>query len=290
MKDKFTLFYSFDPGNGPFHNKLIDAEYFDWLFKQLAGTNTTFMYRMNVAGRCFYPSRLMAPFDHASVDYHNPKAQYWRKLAVMLEGCDPFAEAVRAARRHGVPIWAWWNWNEWQNVRPGYLDLVDRVWYDKPRKYWCTRDGSRFFCAVPDWGDPEVVERLLGLIDETLRYDIDGVYLSTRSHGWWACWPSPGWDKHLEPFGFNDSVVHAYRKRHGVDIRYEDYDEEQWLRIKGEQFSALLSRVGARTHQARAEFVVGIQPHRYNLMVDHDLPEAHHSAAPFLRLYPAFPR
>jgi len=286
MSKEFELFYPFDLTDpSRYHYKVIDGEYFDWLFSHLAGTGLTFLYRMNAAGRCYYPSRHMTMFDHASVDYGNPDAQYWHRVPEALEGSDLLAEAVQAAKRHGVKVWAWWNWNEWQNIRQGYIDLVDREWYDKPRKYWCSRDGSRFFCGVPDWGDEEVRQRLLALTDESLAYDIEGMYLSTRSHSWWPCWPTPGWDEHLEPFGFNDSVVEDYRKAYGVDIRFEDYDEDKWLEIKGRQFSTLLSRVGHRMHGKGKRFIIGIQPDRYNLMVDYDKRPTVQALAEHLRLY-----
>lgn len=288
--DSFEIVYVFDPASVcSNHKHTCDGSYWEWLFGMLEGTGTTFLYRVNLSGRAFYRSDRMARFDHATVDRSNPKAQYWHGIADMLDACDPLAEAAGAARRHGIPIWAWWNWNEWQNVRLGYLDLVDREWYDQPRRYWCTRDGSRFYCGVPDWGSPVVQERLVALAAETLAYGVDGLYLSTRSHSWWACWPTADWDKHLEPFGFNDSVVEAYRHRHGVDIRYEDYDEDQWLRIKGEQFSALLARVGAMAHgagrNAARKFIVGIQPDRTSLMVDYERSDVMHPAGPNLHLY-----
>ena len=261
------LFYNFDPTDpSRYHDRTIDGAYFDWLMEMLAGTGVALLFRANLAGRAYYPSRLMATFDHATVNHDNPDAWRFHRVADMMEACDPLAEAVRAGRRHGIPVWIWWNWNEWHNVRPDWIDVNDRAWYDKPRKYWCTRDGSRFYCGAPDWGDDEVVQRLLGLTEETLAYGVDGFYVSMRSHSWWPCFPSPGWNDHLEPFGFNDSVVEAYRKRHGVDIRYEDYDEAQWLRIKGEQFSTALARVGATVHREGKRFILGTDPDRTALM------------------------
>ena len=282
----FETFYTLDMSDPTrYHRKTIDAEYFDWLFSMLAGTGLTVLYRANVAGRCYYNSRLSSPFDHASVNHENPDAHLWHRVADMMDVCDPLAEAVRAARKHNVPIWIWWNWNEWQNVRRDWIDLNDRVWYDKPRKYWCSRDGSRFYCGAPDWGDAEVVERLLGLAQETLDYGVDGFYLSMRSHSWWPCWPSPGWDSNPEPFGFNDSVVNTYKKRYGIDIRYEDYDEDKWLRIKGEQFSNMLMRVGAKVHAADKHFIMGTEPDRYSLMVDFATMPNTKSFGPCLKLY-----
>lgn len=281
----FKLFYTFDLGNPAcFHHRPIDGKYFDWLFDLLEGTGITFLYRCNWSGRTYYPSRLMKPFDSSCIEQRNPKAvEMWKPFVTLLETCDPFAEAVRAGKEHGIPVWAWWNWNEFQNVRTNWLYLIDPEWYRQPRKYWCTRDGSRFYHGVPDFGDEEVCQRLTGLARESLEYGVDGLYLSTRSHSWNTCWPSPDWEKGLEPFGFNDSVVDAYRKRHGVDIRYEEYDEEAWLRIKGEHFSGMLSRVGAEVHAHHHPFVLGIESDRYNLMVIH--PEQQKRIRECIRLY-----
>lgn len=265
--DDFKLFYPWDPSDPPrYHHRRIDGDYFDWLFSMLEGTGLTFTYRCNLAGRAYYPSRLMAPFDHDCVEGRNPDAAYWHRVADVLDGCDPLAEAVRAARRHSVPIWAWFNWNEFQCVRPDWLYLVDPQWYATPRRYWCSRDGSRFYHGVPDFGHPEVRNRLTGLAAEVMNYGVDGFYLSTRSHSWQACWPSPGWNDNLPEFGFNDSVVEAYRKRHGVDIRYEEFDHDLWLKIKGEQFSGLIAQTGATVHQYDKPFVIGLVPDRHTLM------------------------
>ena len=269
MNSKFKMFYTWDPSDPPrYHHKVVDGEYFEWLFSMLAGTGVTFLYRCNLAGRAYYPSRIMAPFDHSCAERSNPnpEAALWHRVADMLDVCDPFAEAVRAARWHGVPIWAWFNWNEFQCIRRDWVYLVDPVWYEQPRKYWCTRDGSRFYHGVPAFGDEDVRRRLLGLAQEAASYGVDGLYLSTRSHSWQPCFDTPQCNDNLEPFGFNDCVVEAYRKRHGVDIRYEEYDEKKWLRIKGEQFSTLIHRVGSLLHRQNMQFIVGLVPDRYTLM------------------------
>ena len=275
MANDFTLFYNWDPSDPPrFHSRAIDRAYFDWLFDMLEGTGVTFLYRCNLAGRAYYPSSLMSRFDHGCIDHRNEKAQFWHRVADMLDGADPLADAVDAARRHGVAIWVWWNWNEFQNVREGWLNLADPLWYERPRNYWCTRDGSRFYHGIPDFGNPQVQRRLVGLAEETASYGVDGLYLSTRSHSWCGCWPSPGWADHLEPFGFNDSVVDACRKRFGIDIRYEDFDAEALDRLKGEHFTQLITHTGGLLHGLGKSFVIGISPNRYELCVDFETPAA----------------
>ena len=73
------------------------------------------------------------------------------------------AEAVRAGRRYGVPVWAWHNWNEFQCIRPGWLYQIDPVWCERPQKYWCPRDGSRFYRGVPAMAPIEVTMRPLAI-------------------------------------------------------------------------------------------------------------------------------
>ena len=269
LSDSFRIFYTWDMSDPPrYHHKQIDGSYFDWLFAQLEGTGLTFLFRCNLAGRAYYHSKLMNPFDESAIDPHNPKAlKMWRRVLNVLKACDPLAEAVRAGRKYGVPVWAWSNWNELQSVRQGWLELTDPVWYQNPRKFWCTRDGSRFYHGVPDWGDEDVRKRFVGLAEESMGYGVEGFYLSSRTHSWNTCWPTPGWADGLEPFGFNDSVVAAYRERYGVDIRYEDFDKEKWHHVKGDLYSELLALVGAAVHKHDKPFILGIKPDRDNVMV-----------------------
>jgi hypothetical protein len=269
QKKPLKIFYTWDLSDPPrYHAEPIGPDYFDWLFSRLAGTGITFLFRCNLSGRTYYPSTLMSPIDRSVIDPDNPKAlQMWQRVVQVLEDCDPLAEAVRAARKYKVPIWAWWNWQEFQNVRRGWISMIDPTWYQNPRKYWSTRDGSRFYHGVPDWGDAEVRARLVGLAKESLAYDVDGIYVSSRSHSWHTCWPAPGWMDGVEPFGFNDSVVAAYKKAYGTDIRYEKYDAEAWDRVKGELYSEFLAQVGSVVHEQKKPLVLGIRPDRYNLMV-----------------------
>ena len=141
------IFYTWDLSDpSRFHHEPIDGTYFDWLFSRLAGTGITFLFRCNLAGRTYYHSELMKPMDESAINSSNPQAlEMWRTVTRVLEVCNPLAEAVRAARKYDVPIWAWWNWQEFQCVRRGWLELIDPTWYENPRKYWCTRDGSRFY-------------------------------------------------------------------------------------------------------------------------------------------------
>jgi hypothetical protein len=265
----FDLFFNYDPSDPPrVHHKQIDPAYWDWFFEMLEGTGLTFHYRCNLAGRAYYHSRHMARFGRECIDHRNAQANsaQWHRVADILDGHDPLADAAAAARRHGVAVNAWFNFNEFHCARRGWLDLTDPLWYERPRKYWCTRDGSRFYHGVPQYGDVDVQQRLLNILTEALDYGVDGIYLSSRTHSWWPLWQAPGCNDHLTPFGFNDCVVEAYRQRHGIDIRYDDYDDDAWHRIKGDHYSSFVHRAGALVHGRGKKLTLGIFPDRYLLI------------------------
>ena len=91
MAEDFKLFYTWTlSGPARYHRRSVDGEYFEWLFSMLEGTGVTFLYRCNVAGRAYYPSRYMSAFDHTCVDRRNPEAAAWHGVADVLDNCDPF--------------------------------------------------------------------------------------------------------------------------------------------------------------------------------------------------------
>ena len=46
MNPPFELFYNFDPTDpSRYHNRTVDAEYFDWLLGMLADTGMTLLFR-----------------------------------------------------------------------------------------------------------------------------------------------------------------------------------------------------------------------------------------------------
>jgi len=64
----------------------------------LEGTGLTFLFRCNLAGRVYYPSRLMAMFDHDCIDPRNPDGATWKRIADAVQGCDLLFRPNRRSR------------------------------------------------------------------------------------------------------------------------------------------------------------------------------------------------
>lgn len=271
MKSDFEILLTFDLGmNARYNARPVDGAYFDWVFDEIAEhapDRFVLLYRANLAGAVFYRSQVFKPWDETCAVRSEPLMDYLR-IAEMMKRCDPMAEAVRAARERDLPIYVWLNWCEFHAVRQNALRLVDDYWCERPRKYWTTRDGSRFYHGIPVFGDPEVKTRLLAMLREVSDYGPDGVYLSSRTHSAQPGYPIAGSQDDCQDvaFGFDDVVVEEYRSRYGVDIRYRDFDHELWHRVKGDHFTQLILESGRFLHERGQTFVVGIPPDRWSLV------------------------
>jgi len=112
------------------------------------------------------------------------------------------------------------------------------------------RSGKRYHWGVLEWAYPEARQYWLRDLQLILdRYDVDGIYLDTRTE----CM-SP---KFADQYGFNEPVVREFRKRYGVDILEEDFDLEQWRALRGEYFTQLLREMAERIHRKRKLFSLG---------------------------------
>ena len=239
MKD-FQILFNYDWSDPPrYHRRPIDREYFDSIMQDVASVNGTILWRTNLAGRAYFHSRHMAPFEHACV--LSERCGDWHKVAEPLTRLDPLAEAVRAARKHGARIFAYMPMNEWACLRVGDLDLVDPTWWKDPTHFVRSRDQSRFWIGMPCFADPVVRDRVINVIKEACSYGVDGLLLCTRSHSWRPGMSFPSrYDPLVDEFGFEDRVVSDYRDRYGADIRYEDFDVDLWHRLKGEHYTEFL--------------------------------------------------
>ena len=103
------------------------------------------------------------------------------------------------------------------------------------------RTGERYHYGVLEWAYPEArrywVDNVTRLLD---GYDVDGIYMDTRTE----CMAAD----HADQFGFNQPVVEEYKRRHGVDIRTEDFDLEKWRQLRGEYFTQLLREISQVVH------------------------------------------
>ncbi len=232
-------------------------------FRSLAdGGLTGAIWRVSSCGRVMMRSKTWAPF---SADCFKGKETMpffhgrtpGDKVQELMDAYDPPAVAVRAARAAGQKIYLWVTVFDHQRWREA-LAFVDPFFASHPFYYVAARKGG-YWTGIPSYAHPEARAHMIDLIRECAAYEPDGILLSTRSHSKWP-W---GWlgGRAVVPaidlskggniiddfpagdefgYGFDDPVVEEYEKRHGVNIRAEDFDVEEWHRIKGEFFTQLL--------------------------------------------------
>jgi hypothetical protein len=140
------------------------------------------------------------------------------------------------------------------------LELSWRGGYETWQSYYVLRHpehqlvdqtGREPLHGVLCYAYPEVRRYKLGLIRWLLDgYDWDGVFICTRSQSRPA--------RHADQFGFNEPVVREYERRHGVNIREQDFDLDQWRRLHGEYLTQFLQEVKELLNQRGLALAVGI--------------------------------
>ena len=283
MKNKFEVMITYDIGEAQHHRGTIDESYFEWVFSQAEGKDVTVLFRTNWTGMAYYHSKYIDPLHHENIPASPDQEAYnYHKVVEMCERLDLFGEAVKAAKRHGVKIMAWFNLFEWQCIRAGYIEIRDRLWHNSPRKYWCNRDQSRFYHGIPVLGDPEVQERIVNIMEELCAYESDGIYISSRTHSWQPGLPvADGW-KHPEEFGFDEFVVRDYLDKYGINICYEDFDRDKWDRIKGAHLTEMLRSIQGVIRKHDQRFIFGTFPYRTQLVGN---PQKNHPLGQAIQLY-----
>ena len=237
-----------------------DAKWVDSVCAKCADHGVKKLFWRTSLGRAYYQSKVVPPVDRDC-------GQRWQRVAEVLERMDPLAVAVEKAHKHGIELWAWWPFSETHVVR-GDLNFIDPFYAKRLDLFWCNRDGSRHFLGHPCPAEPEVHQRIELMAQELSNdYQVDGVLMSTRTH----C-TVPGESRRglvpytADEFGYNWPIVEEFRRRYGVDITREDFDQEKWHRLKGEYLTRLFHTVKAVLDQRDKKLWVDVSPQRYRFI------------------------
>ena len=215
-------------------------------------------WRLSICGKLFYPSKVRAE----DVFQEGPSNVDSSKVRNILEKFDPLEVATRMAHKYGLKVYAWITLMDEYYMRKGDTVGPESQFVVKHPEYtWISRDGKHQMLGAICYDYPEVVEHRLKEIEEVLSYDIDGLYLCTRSHA-----------KHSLPvleedfYGFNEPWVRKYKERFGVDILTEDFDSDTLSAIRGESFTDFLALVKARTEAKGIPLIVGLRKGKHEAM------------------------
>lgn len=215
-------------------------------------------WRLSICGKRAYRSKTRAE----DVYREGPSNVDGSKMKEILERFDPLEVAIELAHRHGIRLYAWIDLLDEYYMRPGdTVGLESRYFMDHPQYTWISRDGKDHMLGVPCYEYPEVVEYRLREIEEVLDYDIDGLYLCTRSH---AKFNVP--HREEDYYGFNEPWMNKYIEQYGVDPRTEEFDSELLAAIRGESITEFLRLASVRVRNKGIPLVAGIDKYPDSLV------------------------
>jgi hypothetical protein len=184
------------------------------------------------SGRWFNPGRTPEQARH----YLDVRRRYSVQMAEILAAYDPPAVAREIAGELGLQFFIWLDlFDEY------YPGLGSRFLRNHPWRQWASRDGQRWLEGLRAYGYPDAVADKLATVEELMAYAPDGFYCCTSWHS-----RHKNRAGEYDIYGFEEPVVERYRARHGIDIRTDPFDRDEWLRIKGEFVTEFLARMKAR--------------------------------------------
>ncbi|MCK5805235.1 MAG: hypothetical protein KAI66_20560 [Lentisphaeria bacterium] len=194
-------------------------------------------------------------------EYHKHRKKgfewYYGPLKEIESRCDPREEAQKACHDLGMKIYPYLTiYDEGSPAHVLYGDNAPFPWQSKftiehPEFLACDRSGEKRHHGVMEYWHPEVraykIGQILRFID---TYDYDGVYICTRTH-------SPPAES-ADMYGFNQPVVDEFRKRHGIDIRTQDFDVQAWRDLRGEGLTLFFRELRGALRKRGKRLAVGI--------------------------------
>lgn len=164
---------------------------------------------------------------------------HWFMRALAAVEGDMLGALVRGCREAGIKVYAYQSvFDMGSPTTVLYGGHVPYFWESEfyirhPEFLMESPDGERRQWGVPCYAYPEARGYMLSILRHILdQWEFDGLYLCTRTHS------KPA--EHADDFGYNAPIAEEFRRRHGVDIRTEEFSRPQWWNLLGEQLTLLL--------------------------------------------------
>ncbi|NQT58595.1 MAG: hypothetical protein HQ557_06390 [Bacteroidetes bacterium] len=235
-------------------SSLYDESRIEELFEKCAANGvTTVLWRLSICGVAAWHSKVRSWYEAKYVG----GIPYPYNMVRILRKFDPLEVACRLGRKYGVKVFAWVTVMD-EDANPG---LISDFVLEHTECTWRSRDQKRYLRGALCYAYPEVVDFRLKELEEVLSYDLDGVYLCTRSHAKFGneC-------RDLDDFGYNEPVVEEYAKRYGVNILTEDFDKLKLYDLQGEYFTEFIRKASVMIKEKGVPLWLGIHSDGYSMM------------------------
>lgn len=201
------------------------------------------------AGQSTYRSELLEEASRPAEDnYFNPQneadlairnrfspitperaAEILKQLAAIdYAAFDSLAAAIEYGHEIGLEIHAWASINE-DDHGWGWASEFSKA---HPEYRWVRRDGRPYRSQL-SFAFPEVRQYKLALIEELLKYDVDGLFIDWIRTG--DVRDNPQTDSAgVADNGYEAPNVEAFQAKYGVDPHDVPNDDERWVRVRAE--------------------------------------------------------
>jgi Glycosyl hydrolase-like 10 len=161
-----------------------------------------------------------------------------------------FDEGTPADVEYMTPQEAKKSWPMYDHAPTRFL-WVTKFTQQHPEFLVTDRNQQRVQHGVMEYAYPEVRRYMREVIRDLVeRYEVDGVFLSTRTHSVPA--------EHGDQFGFNEPVVKEFERRYGVNILQSMFDLEKWRQLRGEFLTQFLRETHSYLKGRGKQLSIGI--------------------------------
>lgn len=186
---------------------------------------------------------------------------WWMDLQYRVVGTNRIA--VQAARDQGLEIYLTYGlFDNGSQADVGFggfpYAAEDKIRVEHPEwapvnKYGTWRQGGPIEFCYP--------EARKAMVDYLARYTIDGGYDGIAFLSY-----VENFSMHYEDeFGFNQPIVDEFKKRHGVDIRYESFDRDAWRKLRAEYLTQFMRELHAAMSAQGKKIAVSVDGRNPNL-------------------------
>lgn len=205
-------------------------------------------------GRALYMSELMEPYHAYDEDnYHVTHGSTW--VLEKLKPCDyrtfdSLKEAVEYGHKIGLEVHAWLSINEDDHA----WGLISRFAKEHPEYCWVRRDGSRY-CSQLSFAFKEVREYKLGLVEEILQYNPDGIFFDWIRTG--DIRDNPQTDPEgVANHGYEAPNLQRFNELHGLDVQEVANNDERWVQMRAEPQTTFMREANALIKRTSGRMIV----------------------------------
>ncbi|NQT57747.1 MAG: hypothetical protein HQ557_02070 [Bacteroidetes bacterium] len=213
---------------------------------------TTVLWRLSICGVAGWHSKVRSWYN---AKYVNAPNSY--NMVRILRKFDPLEVACRIGKDYGIKVFAWITMMD-EDATPG---LISDFVLEHTEYTWRSHDQRRYLRGALCYAYPEVQEFRRKELEEILSYDLDGVYLCTRSHAKHA-----NESRDLDDFGYNAPIVQEYKQRYSIDILAEEFDKLKLYDLQGEYFTDFVRTASEMIRGRGLPLWMGIHSDGYSMM------------------------